>query len=79
MDDYRLEAKVDRNNEYYFEAEDGEIFRDPEKAIIHNLENKESFKEKYNPEIIRITPSHYPKITAKIKQLLGDDCIKEKK
>lgn len=38
-------------------------------------ENKERFKEKYNPEIIRITPSHYQKITAKIKQLLGDDCI----
>lgn len=33
-----MEAKVDRNNEYYFETEDGEIFRDPEKAIIHNLE-----------------------------------------
>ena len=42
MDNYRLEAKVDRNNEYYFEAEDGEIFRDPEKAIIHNLEIESS-------------------------------------
>lgn len=37
MDDYRLEAKVDRNNEYYFEAEDGEIFRDPDKALFHTL------------------------------------------
>ena len=42
MDDYRLEPKVDRNNEYYFEAEDGEIFRDTEKAIIHNLEIESS-------------------------------------
>ena len=38
-------------------------------------ENKERFKEKYNPEILRVAPSHYPKIIAKIKQLLGDDCI----
>ena len=42
MDDYKIKKKVDRNNEYYFEAEDGEIFRDPEEAIIHNLEIESS-------------------------------------
>lgn len=32
-----MEAKIDINNEYYFETEDGEIFRDPDKALFHNL------------------------------------------
>jgi hypothetical protein len=32
-----MEAKIDINNEYYFETEDGEIFRDPDKALFHTL------------------------------------------
>lgn len=37
-----MKAKIDRNNEYYFETEDGKIFRNPDKAIIHNLEIESS-------------------------------------
>ncbi len=37
MDDYRLEAKVDRNNEYYFESLDGQRFKNPADAIERNM------------------------------------------
>jgi hypothetical protein len=36
MNNYRLEAKVDKNNEYYFEAMDGSVFKDASLAIEKN-------------------------------------------
>lgn len=39
---YSLEARLDKNNEYYFEALDGEIFRDAEAAVLHNIEIESS-------------------------------------
>ena len=37
MDNYRLEAKVDRNNEYYFESLDGQRFKNAADAIEQNM------------------------------------------
>ena len=36
MDNYRLEAKLDESNEYYFEAMDGSIFKDAALVIERN-------------------------------------------
>ena len=37
MDDYRLKANVDENNEYYFESLDGQRFKNPADAIDRNM------------------------------------------
>lgn len=37
--------------------------------------NETYFKKKYNPEIIRVYASKYPRILKKIKEILKEDCI----